>query len=87
MNNMEGRVAFVTGASRGIGRAIALQLAAAGASVAVCAREDHAASVASEIIETGGIAEALSVDVSDSASLMCAVETATEKLESILKPV
>ena len=83
MNNMEGRVAFVTGASRGIGRAIALQLAAAGASVAVCAREDHAASVASEIIETGGIAEALSVDVSDSASLMCAVETATEKIKGI----
>ena len=58
-------------------------MADSGASVVVCAREDHAVSVASEIIEAGGVAEALTVDVSDADSLMHAVETAIEKFKRI----
>ena len=73
MNELTGRVAFVTGASRGIGRMIARRLASAGASVAACARERHAEPVVTEIIEAGGVAEALSLDVADAASVTAAV--------------
>lgn len=60
------RVAVVTGASRGIGRAIARELAACGARVVAAAREDHAADVARDVTAAGGRAEALTLDVTDS---------------------
>lgn len=63
---LSGVTAVVTGASRGIGRAIALRLAGAGAEVALWARDERAlASVAEEIASQGGRARAMVVDVTD----------------------
>jgi len=69
MFELTGKVALVTGASRGIGRAIALNLAKQGAVVIAAARGDNAAQTVAAIIEAGGRAEAVSVDVTDSAAL------------------
>ena len=73
MGTLDGRVALVTGASRGIGRAIALALAARGAEVVAAARGDHAGAVADEIRSAGGRAEAVSMDVTDAAAIDAAV--------------
>jgi 3-oxoacyl-[acyl-carrier protein] reductase len=61
---LDGQVALVTGAGRGIGRAIALALSDAGAAVAVCARsEDQLAGVAAEISDRRGRALAIRCDL------------------------
>ena len=65
MTQLAGRIAIVTGASRGIGRAIAEQLGAAGATVVCVARGDNAAATAEAIVQAGGAAEAKGVDVTD----------------------
>ena len=64
---LDGQVALVTGGSRGIGRAIALELAGQGATVAVnyVANADAAAGVVGEIEATGGSARAYQADVTD----------------------
>ncbi|MEU9576644.1 SDR family NAD(P)-dependent oxidoreductase [Streptomyces chilikensis] len=64
---LEGRTALVTGGSRGIGRAVALRLAADGAAVAVNyrSRKDEAERTVEEITARGGRALALRADVSD----------------------
>jgi 3-oxoacyl-[acyl-carrier protein] reductase len=67
--DLTGKVAIVTGASRGIGRGIAAMLAASGAHVVAAARDDHAAGTAAEIISAGHSGEAAALDVTDVASI------------------
>jgi 3-oxoacyl-[acyl-carrier protein] reductase len=64
----QGRVALVTGASRGIGQAVAVHLARRGAHVAIGARSDQNETVRL-VAEAGGVASALALDISDPASV------------------
>ena len=78
---MKTNVAFVTGAGRGIGEAIALRLARDGFAVAVADfNPDTAHQVAEKIIQSGGKAVALKVDVSQRDQVMHAVEEARQAL-------
>jgi 2-deoxy-D-gluconate 3-dehydrogenase len=61
--SLAGRVALVTGASRGIGRAVALALGAAGAAVACCARSAQVETTAEAIRTAGGRARSFILDV------------------------
>jgi 3-oxoacyl-[acyl-carrier protein] reductase len=72
MFNLTGKVALVTGASRGIGRAIATRLASQGALVVAAARDDHAGACVEEIAAAGGTAEALTLDGTDAAAVEAA---------------
>ena len=83
MGELTGRVAIVTGASRGIGRAIALRLAAAGARVVAGARADHAQPVAREIEAAGGAAVAVTLDVTEAESIAAMTRTALDRFERI----
>ena len=80
-HELSGRVALVTGASRNIGRAIALDLAAAGASVAVNARvsREAAEAVAQEIEAQGGKALVALGDVTDEAAVQGIVDAAVAR--------
>jgi 3-oxoacyl-[acyl-carrier protein] reductase len=78
---IEGRVALVAGASRGIGRATALTLAREGADVYVLGRDASSLEgVAAEIRALGRRAHAVTVDVGDRAALRAALEGATPAL-------
>jgi 3-oxoacyl-[acyl-carrier protein] reductase len=76
--SLAGKVALVTGAGKNIGRTIALDLAAQGASVVVNGRSDRAAvdGVVAEINAAGGQAVGCLADVSDAGSVQAMVETA-----------
>jgi 3-oxoacyl-[acyl-carrier protein] reductase len=77
MAGVTGRVAFVTGASQGIGRACALALAEGGAIVGLAARnEEKLAEVAKEIEAKGGQAAAFRMDVSNEDEVKAAIKAA-----------
>jgi 3-oxoacyl-[acyl-carrier protein] reductase len=78
MIDLSGRIAIVTGASRGIGAAIARQLARQGAHVVAAARGENARAVADEIAASGGRAEAIALDVTEAGS---AERIVTETME------
>jgi 3-oxoacyl-[acyl-carrier protein] reductase len=75
MENLQGKTAFVSGASQGIGRACALALAKMGARIALAARnEAKLEAVAAEIEAAGGQAKPFLMDVSDEASIQAAAK-------------
>src|SRR3984885_14054646 len=79
MFSLKDRVALVTGASQGIGRATALALAAAGARVAVAARNaEKLAAVAEEITQAGGAALAVPMDVANADAIKAGIRRAHE---------
>src|ERR1700690_1419826 len=75
MNQLENQIAVVTGAGRGIGRAIALKFASEGADVVCVSRtQENSEKVATEIRALGRKAWAQAVDVADGASVSAAAE-------------
>jgi 3-oxoacyl-[acyl-carrier protein] reductase len=78
--SLAGRAAVVTGASKGIGRGIALRLGAVGCSVLVVARNTaECESVAREITQTGAKASAFSADVADESAMKAMMTAAVER--------
>ena len=79
-----GRVAFVTGASQGIGRACAVKLATAGATVALAARtKEKLDEVAKEISAAGGKAEVFALNVADEEQIKSVFKSAIAQLGKI----
>jgi 3-oxoacyl-[acyl-carrier protein] reductase len=78
---LAGKVALITGASRNIGRSTALALAAAGAAVAVNTRasRDNAEKVAAEIRDAGGRADVFMADISDGKAVRAMVDAIVER--------
>ena len=82
--SLSGRVAFVTGASQGIGRACALKLATEGAIVAAAARnQDKLNELVNEIIASGGKAVAFTLDVTDEEQVKSAIKSAIAQFGKI----
>jgi len=75
VSTLQGKIALVTGASQGIGRACALELARAGATVALAARNvEKLDAVAAEIVSEGGTAKSYALDVSGEESIKAAAK-------------
>ena len=84
MSRLEGRIALVTGASQGIGRACALELAKAGAIVALAARSTgKLAEVAAEIHAAGGSAHAFDLDVASEDSIKTCIKQVIATLGTV----
>jgi len=82
--SLQGKTALVTGASQGIGRACALALAAAGARVALAARnEGKLNEVAAEIAAKGGAAAVFTLDVASEESIKACAKAAVQHFGSI----
>ena len=79
MFDLTSKIALVTGASRGIGRAIATRMAAQGALVICAARADNAKATVDAIVAAGGRAELLTLDVTDDAAVAKAPGEIVEK--------
>ena len=84
MSDSNGRIALVTGASQGIGRACALELARAGATVALAARnETKLAEVSAEITAAGGQAAAFAIDVASEDSIKTGTKAILERFGKV----
>jgi 3-oxoacyl-[acyl-carrier protein] reductase len=84
MANLQGRIALVTGASQGIGRACALELAAAGAKVVLAARnEAKLAGAVAEIEAAGGEAAAFALDIASEESIKTAAKAVLERFGKV----
>lgn len=84
MSHLAGKIALVTGASQGIGRAIALELAKHGATVALAARSvDKLETVAAEIAAAGGQAKAFALDVASEESIKACAKAVTGELGAV----
>src|SRR5215831_12648641 len=84
MTGVTNRVAFVTGASQGIGRACALALAEGGASIALAARNhEKLVQVAKEIESKGGQAAVFPMDVGNEEEVKAAVKSGLERFGKI----
>jgi 3-oxoacyl-[acyl-carrier protein] reductase len=82
--SLSGRVAFVTGASQGIGRSCALRLAKDGASVAVAARnKEKLDELVREVTVAGGKAYAIALDVADEEQVKSAIKAAIAQFGKI----
>jgi len=82
--SLHGKVSIVTGGNRGIGRGIALRLAAEGSSVALCARDQQLLDdVAAEIRAAGGVAETIALDLRTPDSGKRVVDFAIERFGRI----
>lgn len=78
--NLNGTVALITGASSGIGRATALRLSSAGASVAVVARrDDRLEKLAAKIRTDGGTVLKITADLTDAAAAAAAIDRTVEE--------
>jgi 3-oxoacyl-[acyl-carrier protein] reductase len=77
---LSGHIALVTGGTRGIGRAVALRLAADGADVAVASRSSDGVPVARELEKLGVRAAAVQADVSDPEAARRMVEAVRQAL-------
>ncbi len=81
---LEGKIAFVTGASQGIGRACALALAKAGARVGLAARNEAKLNeVAAEIAAAGGSTETFVLDVSSEESIKTVAKDALARMGAV----
>lgn len=91
MNNLAGKTVFISGASRGIGRAIALRAARDGANIVIASKTTEAHpklpgtiyTVAEEVEAAGGKALPMAVDIRDEAQVQQAVKSAEEKFGGI----
>jgi len=85
MKKLEGKVALVTGASRGLGKGIAIAFAAEGAKVAVNYNSSMAGAddTVAQIRKAGGVAESFQADVSDTASVDTLVRSVEAKLGGV----
>jgi 3-oxoacyl-[acyl-carrier protein] reductase len=84
MADLQGRIALVTGAAQGIGRAIALELARAGATLALAdINEVKLAQVAAEIEAAGGQAAAFRIDVSNEESIDAGAKAVLERFGKV----
>lgn len=84
MTGLEGRIALVTGASQGIGRACAIELAKAGCTVALAARnEGRLAETAAEIEAAGGKAAVFALDVASEDSIKTGAKAILERLGKV----